>query len=104
MISKKVSRYATESATEYIAEVGAMMRSGTIGVCKSPKSNNILYSIKEDYINEDLEESKINEEELKTLLQVYGLLGGTPEFNNVIYCKDAIGLTQEEIYSKERLR
>lgn len=101
LISEKVSRYATENASEYIAEVGAMMRSGTIGVCKSPKSNNILYSIKEDYVNEDLEKAKINEKEFKTLLQVYGLLGGTPEFNNAIYCKDAVGLTQEEIYSKE---
>ncbi len=98
LIANKVSNYATTNSTEYIAELGAMMRRGTIGVCKSFKSDNILYSIKNNYENEDLEDCTINEEEFKTLLKVYGLLGGTPEFNNAVYFKDAIGFTQEEIY------
>ncbi len=99
LIEDKVSNYATTNAGEYIAEIGSMMRQGTIGVCKSFKSDNILYSIKNNYKNEDLKDCTISEEEFKTLIKVYGLLGGTPEFNNAIYFKDAIGFTQEEIFS-----
>lgn len=101
LIEDKVSNYAATNAGEYIADVGSMMRQGTIGVCPSMKSNNLLYSIKNNYKNEDLKDCTITEEEFKTLLRVYVLLGGTPEINNAIYCKDAVGLTHEEIFAPE---
>ena len=101
LIEDKVSVYAATNATEYIAEVGSMMRQGVIGVCKSEKTDDALYSIKTTYINEDLNECSITPDEFKILLRVYGLLGGTPEFNNRIYFKDAIGFKQDEIYAIE---
>ncbi len=101
LIEDKVSRYAATNATEFIAEIGTMMRQGTIGVTESMKTDNTLYSIKNNYKNAEFKNCTINEDEFKTLIKTYGLLGGIPEFNNVLYCKDAIALTQEDIFAPE---
>ena len=62
------------------------------------KKNKILYSIKKSYKNADFDNCTIGKNDFKTLLKVYGLVGGTPEFNNITYYKDAHVLTSEEIF------
>lgn len=101
LIKDKVSEYAATNATEFIAEVGSMMRQGIIGVCEGIKTNNTLYSINGEYKNVGSKNCKINEEEFKTLIKTYELLGGIPEYNDKIFCKDAIILTQEDIFAPE---
>ncbi len=101
LIKNKISDYATTNSGEFIAEFGAMMRRGIIGVWASDKGN-ILYSIKKNYKNEDMKPSTISKEEFKTLLQTYLLLGGTPEFNNVIFSKDALLLAQQEVFLSDK--
>ncbi len=80
LIANKISDYATTDSAEFIAEFGALMRKGVIGA--KIENNEIKYSINKTYKDARLNERTINKEEFSTLVKLYLLLGGTPEFNN----------------------
>ena len=80
LITQQVSDYATTNCAEFIAEFGAMMRKGIIGV--KVENGEINYSINKSHKNSRLDDCVINKEEFARLIKFYLMVGGTPEINN----------------------
>ena len=96
LITQQVSSYATTDCAEFIAEFGAMIRKGIIGV--KVENNEIKYLINQYHKDTRQKDCIINKEEFAKLIKLYLLLGGTPEFNNNFreYDEKIITVSQKE--------
>lgn len=101
LITQQVSSYATTDCAEFIAEFGAMIRKGIIGV--KVENNEIKYSINQYHKDTRQKDCIINKEEFAKLIKLYLLLGGTPEFNNNFreYDEKIITISQKEAMETE---
>jgi len=100
LIIQQVSDYGITDTAEFIAEFGAMMRSGIIGVKK--ENNEIKYYINQNHKDTRQANCIINKNEFKKLIKLYLILGGTPEFNdNFKVENEVISISQKEVMETE---